>query len=272
MGQSLADPYAPQLHGPVNQRNMRSMPLRYLTDTGIEVPAVTTDQMIEVDRVAIEDTGPNLLQMMENAGRNLAQQAIAGLGETWRGANIVVLAGNGGNGGGGICGARHLANRSAQIRLCLVSPDRLGAAGRWQRHIYQATPGREVDIHSLTSSNEPVDMILDALIGYGLREAPRGNALRLIQWANGAGAPILAMDIPSGVNATSGETPGEYIKARWTLTLALPKTGLLPDHTGDLILADIGIPPGAYAWETLKLPYTPPFGDRFLVPLTMTSV
>ena len=75
------------------------MPLRYFTDTGIEVPAVTTEQMIEVDRVAIEDTGPNLLQMMENAGRNLAQQAIASLGETWRGAHIVVLAGNGGNGG-----------------------------------------------------------------------------------------------------------------------------------------------------------------------------
>jgi NAD(P)H-hydrate epimerase len=248
------------------------MPLRYFTDTGIEVPAVTTEQMIEVDRVAVEDTGPNLLQMMENAGRNLAQQAIVSLGETWREANIVVLAGNGGNGGGGICGARHLANRGAQVRLCLVSPDRLGAAGRWQRHIYQAIPGREVDIQSLIGSNEPVDVILDALIGYSLREAPRGNALRLIQWANGADTPILALDIPSGVNATNGETPDEYIKARWTLTLALPKTGLLPDHTGDLILADIGIPPAAYAWETLKLPYTPPFGDRFLVPLTITSM
>ncbi len=247
------------------------MSLRYLTDTGIEVPAVTTEQMIEVDRVAIEDTGPNLLQMMENAGRNLAQQTIASLGETWRRANIVVLAGTGGNGGGGICGARHLANRGAQVRLCLVSPDRLGAAGGWQRHIYQATAGREVAIHSLISSNGPVDIILDALIGYSLREAPGGNALGLIQWANGAGAPILALDIPSGVNATTGETPSEYINARWTLTLALPKTGLLPEHTGDLILGDIGIPPGAYAWETLELPYTPPFGNRFLVPLTMTS-
>ncbi len=248
------------------------MPVRYFTDTGVEVPAVTTEQMIEVDRVAIEDTGPNLLQMMENSGRNLAQQAIVSLGETWHEANIVVLAGTGGNGGGGICGARHLANRGAKIRLCLVSPERLGATATWQRHLFQATPGQEIDIQSLVSLNEPVDIILDALIGYSLQEAPRGNALRLIQWANGAGTPILALDIPSGVNATTGETPGEYIKARWTLTLALPKTGLLPEPTGALILADIGIPPGAYAWETLKLPYTPPFGDRFLVPLTMTSV
>ena len=173
---------------------------------------------------------------------------------------------------GDICGARHLANRGAQVCLCLVSPDRLGTAATWQRHIFQATPGRETDIQSLFSSNEPVDIIIDALIGYGLGKAPRGNALRLIQWANGAGTPILALDIPSGVNATTGETPGEHIKARWTLTLALPKTGLLPEHTGDLILADIGIPPGVYAWETLKLLYTPPFGDRFLVPLTITSV
>ena len=248
------------------------MPLRYFTDTGIKVPAVTSEQMIEVDRIAIEATGPNLLQMMENAGRNLAQQAMVSLGETWREANIVVLAGSGGNGGGGICGARHLANRGAQVRLCLVSPDHLGAAARWQRHIFQATPGQEVDIQSLFSSDGPVDIILDALIGYSLRDAPRGNALRLIQWANGAGTPILALDIPSGVNATTGDRPGEYIEARWTMTLALPKTGLLPEHTGDLILADIGIPPGAYEWETLKLPYTPPFGDRFLVPLTMTSM
>jgi len=248
------------------------MLLRYFSDTSIEVPAVTAEQMTEVDRVAIEDTGPNLLQMMENAGRNLAQQAIAGLGDAWRGANIVVLAGNGGNGGGGICAARHLANRGAQVRLGLVSPNRLGAAAEWQRHIFQATPGREVDIHLLTSSNEPVDIILDALIGYSLRGAPRGNALRLIQWANRANSPILALDIPSGMNATTGETAGEYIKARWTMTLALPKTGLLPDLTGDLILADIGIPPGAFAWETLELPYTPPFGDRFLIPLTTTMV
>ena len=248
------------------------MSLRYFTDTGIEVPAVTTEQMIEVDRVAIEHTGPDLLQMMENAGRNLARQAIVSLGEAWREANIVVLAGTGGNGGGGICGARHLANRGAQVRLCLISPDHLGEAARWQRHVFQATPGQEVDIHSLINSNEPVDIILDALIGYSLREAPRGNALRLIQWANGAGTPILALDIPSGVNATTGETPGEHMKVRWTLTLALPKTGLLTEQTKNLILADIGIPPGAYAWETLKLRYTPPFGDRFLVPLTMTSV
>ena len=95
------------------------MTKHFFTDTGIKVPSVTTAQMIEVDRVAMEETGPNLFQMMENAGRNLALQAIDCLGTRWQKANIIVLAGSGGNGGGGICGARHLANRGAKVTLCL---------------------------------------------------------------------------------------------------------------------------------------------------------
>ena len=82
------------------------MSIKFITDKGIEFPSVTTEQMIEVDRQAMEETGPNLFQMMENAVRNLALQAIDCLGEDWQEANIVVLAGSGGNGGGGICAAR----------------------------------------------------------------------------------------------------------------------------------------------------------------------
>ena len=119
------------------------MTLRFYTDTGVEVPAVTTEQMIEVDRVAMEETGPNLFQMMENAGRNLALQAISCLGQHWPQANIVTLAGGGGN-GGGICAARHLANRGATVSLCLSSPDRLKDVPKWQRHIFQSTPGKEI--------------------------------------------------------------------------------------------------------------------------------
>ena len=240
---------------------------KFFTSQGIEVPSVTTEQMIEVDRVAMEETGPNLFQMMENAGRNLALQAIDCLGKNWQQANIIVLAGSGGNGGGGICAARHLANREAKVRLCLSSLERLKEVPQWQRHIFQSTSGKEVAIAELKAANEPIDLIIDALIGYSLRAAPRGNALELIQWANNTSAPILSLDTPSGVDSTTGETPGEYIHARWTMTLALPKTGLLPDKTGELILADIGIPAGSYAWKTLQLKYIPPFGDRFRIPL-----
>ena len=79
---------------------VRSQPTTFSTPSGVEVPTVTTDQMREIDRIAMEETGPNLFQMMENAGRNLAEMAMECLGATWRQAKIVVLAGSGGNGGG----------------------------------------------------------------------------------------------------------------------------------------------------------------------------
>ena len=248
------------------------MGLKFFTDMGLEVPAVTTEQMIEVDRVAVEKTGPNLFQMMENAGRNLALQAIATLNEQWHQARIIVLAGSGGNGGGGICAARHLANRGANVKLCLSSSERLKDVPAWQRQIFQATAGEEISIAELMRTDEPIDLILDALIGYSLRAAPRGNARALIEWANAADAPILSLDTPSGVDSTSGDTPGDFIQAQGTMTLALPKTGLLPEKTGELILADIGIPAGAYAWWSLQLDYIPPFGDRYRIPLTVREV
>ena len=170
---------------------------RFFTDTGVEVPAVTAEQMRKVDRIASEETGPNLFQMMENAGRNLAV-----LGEKWTASRLVVLAGSGGNGGGGICAARHLANRGIDVRLCLAEPDRLEEVPAFQRKIFRSTRGREVDAASLSA--EPVDLILDGLIGYGLRSAPRSPVAELIRWANSTETPILALDVPSGLDSTTG--------------------------------------------------------------------
>ena len=238
--------------------------MRCVTDSGIEVPVVTTEQMRKIDRIAVEETGPNLLQMMENAGRNLALQAMEVLGTQWNRASMIVLAGGGGNGGGGICAARHLANRGLDVTLCLSEPHRLGPVVELQRKIFNSTQGREIGIGDL--QRQTPDLIVDALIGYGLQAAPAGLTADLIRWANGSGAPILALDVPSGVDSTTGLTPGAFIRARWTMTLALPKSGLLPEKTGDLVLADIGIPRATF--ERIGVPYTSPFGNRFRVPLT----
>lgn len=237
---------------------------RFFTDAGIEVPAVTAEQMREVDRIAMEETGPNLFQMMENAGRSFALLAIDVLGRGWEKAKIVTLAGGGGNGGGGICAGRHLANRDANVKLCLADPNHLGEVSSFQRRIFGLTSGTEIEATALRDQH--ADLILDALIGYGLKSAPEGPAAELIRWANHTRAPVLALDLPSGVNATTGQAPGEFIKARWTMTLALPKTGLLPDNSGQLFLADIGIPGETY--RRLGFSYTPPFRNRFRVPLT----
>lgn len=236
---------------------------RFITDSGLEVPAVTADEMRELDRIAMEETGPNLFQMMENAGRSLALLAIEVLGDGWHAAKIVALAGRGGNGGGGICAARHLANRRANVVLSLSDPDDLGEAVAFQRKIFGETRGREVPASMLT--DESPDLILDCLIGYGLRAVPRGTTADLIRWSNRTGAPILALDVPSGTDATTGDAMGEAIRPRWTMTLALPKTGLLRADAGELSLADIGIPEGVC--RRIAPAYVPPFGNRYRVHL-----
>jgi NAD(P)H-hydrate epimerase len=182
----------------------------FQTDSGIIVPAVTTDQMREVDRIAMEETGPNLYQMMENAGRTLAEVALGTLAAAPSEA-VVVLAGPGGNGGGGICAARHLANRGVDVRLCLSRPDNLDPTTAFQQKVYRsASTGREVRLNELEHQHPA--LILDALIGYGLQGPPRGLAADLLRWANGSGSRILSLDFPSGLESTTGETPGEFIR------------------------------------------------------------
>ncbi len=246
-------------------RSQRITSITFLTPSGVEVPAVTTNQMRDIDRIAMEETGPNLFQMMENAGRNLAEMAIECLGANWRQAKIVVLAGTGGNGGGGIAAARHLANHGAHVALCLARHDKLSEVSAWQRKIFQSTSGTEVLPQDLEKG--PAQIILDALIGYGLDSAPSGVFADLIAWANNTGAPILSLDVPSGMNSTTGETLGLSIQAVWTMTLALPKTGLASGKVGQLTLADIGIPAGTY--RRIGLPYVSPFRGRFRVLLSM---
>lgn len=232
----------------------------FITVSGVRVPALTTEQMREVDRIALEETGPNLYQMMENAGRNLASLTMELSGDSWQAATIVVLAGTGGNGGGGICAARHLANRRADVRLCFTNPQHLSDVAAFQRKIFQATGGKEISLQNLSGIKPTI--IIDAIIGYSLKAAPRGKALEMIRWANKSTGPVLSLDVPSGLDATTGNTPGEFIRPDWTITLALPKTVLLPERTGKLFLADIGIPTKVY--RKLELDYVPPFGNQFI--------
>ena len=190
----------------------------FIAANGMEVPAVTSEQMRELDRIATEETGPTLLQMMENAGRNLALLAMNLMGLHWNGANVAVLAGSGGNGGGGICAGRHLANHGVSVNLCLGSPDRMSESASLQRRIFQHADGNEIKPNELPHLKS--DLIIDALIGYGLNERPRGTTRELIAWANQGNIPILSLDVPSGIAATTGRAPGEFIRPTWTLTLA----------------------------------------------------
>lgn len=213
----------------------------------MQIPYITTQQMVEVDRLMIEEYGIQLIQMMENAGRSLAELSRRMLGGDVRGKRIAVLCGAGNNGGGGMVAARHLHNWGAEIVLKVLSgEEKLKNVPAHQFHILEKMGILDWENIDLGS----VDLIVDAMIGYGLIGNPRGLIADWIQRINEADRPVLALDTPSGLDTTSGIPGNPCICATATMTLALPKTGLMtPEaakYVGDLYLADISVPPGLY--------------------------
>jgi NAD(P)H-hydrate epimerase len=211
----------------------------------MEVPVLTTDQMIEVDRFMIEEFGIELTQMMENAGRNLAEIASRILGASLSGRSVCVLCGRGNNGGGGMVAARHLHNRGADVHIIRLNGDLKDVpAKQWK--ILENLGFRNDPYFEMTQA----DLIIDALIGYGLQGVLRPEVAIWIEKANAAGKPILALDAPSGLDTTSGTTGRPTVRADATMTLALPKVGLLSESArqfvGTLYLADISVPPDLY--------------------------
>jgi NAD(P)H-hydrate epimerase len=237
----------------------------FITKDGLTVPAVTREQMIEVDRIAVEETGPNLYQMMENAGRNLALNVIDLIKEKSPGKKVLIFAGIGGNGGGGICAARHLLNHGYEPVVILNNEEKMQDIPAYQLGIFRKAGGQIIPIEKVNDVNP--DIIVDAIIGYSLISVPRGKVLEMIKFINENEIPTISLDIPTGLLATSGENPGEFVKPEITLTLALPKTGLYPDKCGEIMLADIGIPKVVY--EKIGLKYNSPFSDKYIIPISV---
>ncbi len=237
----------------------------FITKDGLTVPAVTKEQMIEVDRIAVEETGPNLFQMMENAGRNLALTSIELILKRSLGKRIMIFTGTGGNGGGGICAARHLLNHSYKPIVILSNEEKMQEIPAYQLGIFKKAGGQIIPIEKVKDVS--ADLIIDAIIGYSLISAPRGNVLEMINFINKNNIPTISLDIPTGVLATSGENPGEFVKPDKTITLALPKMGLHLEKCGEIILADIGIPKVVY--EKIGLKYNSPFSDKYIIPISV---
>lgn len=228
------------------------------------IPALTTTQMIEVDRAMIDDYHIELIQMMETAGRTFAELARRRLGGTATGHSVLVLCGSGNNGGGGMTAARHLHNWGADIVVALTkSVDDLRGVPAHQLDILRRMKVPILEPYSLRFDNaqrkpSAPDLILDAIIGYSLSGSPRGVAADLIRWANMQDVPILSLDTPSGLDVTSGTAHNPTIRATATMTLALPKQGLLKpqssSYIGDLYLADISVPPELYTKMGIIVP------------------
>ena len=232
------------------------------------VPAVTAAQMALVDRRAVQGYGIGLIQMMELAGRNLANLAREMLGGSVEGREIVVLCGTGNNGGGGMVAARNLHGWGARVQVVLTGSEAaLKVVPKRQWRTLRRL-GLAVRPKGGPGSGRP-DMVIDAIFGYGFRGKPRPRAARWIEWANDQGCPVLALDLPSGLDATTGIPSMPCVHASATLTLALPKTGLrapqAQDVVGDVFLADIGVPPEVY--RDLGLEVGSPFASGSIIRL-----
>lgn len=183
----------------------------------------------------IEDLGIGLEMMMENAGRSLADLAI----RRFSPSAVTVLAGKGGNGGGGLVAARHLHNRGVPVAVCLADRRMSGVPER------QLAIVESLGIPVYQNPPE-ADLFIDALVGYSLSGPPRGRVADLIRLAGAA--QVLSLDLPSGLDADEGLAHAPTISATATLTLALPKHGLVgAEEAGELYLADISVPASVYA-------------------------
>jgi NAD(P)H-hydrate epimerase len=218
------------------------------------IPALTTEQMNEVDRLMTDCYGITLTQMMENAGRNLAKLTRKMLGGDIQNRKICVFTGSGNNGGGGLVAARHLSNWGAEVTVILSTPaDRLKPIPEFQLEIIRHLPISVVKAGSFMKFIEwnSCNFIIDAIFGYGLNREPAGLTAKIIKKINDLNCQVLSLDAPSGLDTSSGTKFEHIVEADATLTLALPKTGLLtPEakkYMGKLYIGDISVPPILYS-------------------------
>jgi NAD(P)H-hydrate epimerase len=216
------------------------------TDYEGPLPLLTRAQMARVDEIVIGEFKISLLQMMENAGRSLAELAV----ELFDPGSVTVLFGPGHNGGGGLAAARHLRSRGVEVTVVGARLDRLSSETAHQLDTVRAMGLR------VTTIPVEADVVIDALVGYSLDGAPRGETAKLIDWTNQQREPRLSLDLPSGLDPTTGRFGDRCVRATATMTLGMPKIGLRrgAEVVGELYLADISIPLAVYERMGLTFP------------------
>jgi len=208
---------------------------------------VTTEQMRSLDRAAIDDYGIPGVVLMENAGRAVAEAAAQMLDGSGR---VVVVCGRGNNGGDGFVAARHLSNAAVAVEIYLLAAaEDLAGEASTNCHIAQQMNLPIIenpDQATLEAAVNSADLIIDAILGTGISGEVRGAAREAIEAINQATAPVVAVDIPSGISGDTGAELGEAVWADRTLTFGLPKVGhyCYPghDHCGEIELVDISLP------------------------------
>ncbi|AEF93381.1 YjeF-related protein [Desulfotomaculum nigrificans CO-1-SRB] len=213
---------------------------------------VTAAEMRQIDQTAIKQHGIPGIVLMENAGLRVVEVIEGILGDV-RDQVFSIIVGKGNNGGDGLVVARHLLNRGAQVKVLLMADpaDFQGDArvnlNIWQnmgQPVYQVNQVNGINIIKVALLN--TSMVIDALYGTGFHGVVNEKVGRIIELINDSHIPVVAVDIPSGLEADTGQVNGPCIKADHTVTFGLPKIGLVVEpgasYTGQLHIVDISLP------------------------------
>ncbi|MGB2601284.1 MAG: NAD(P)H-hydrate epimerase [Candidatus Omnitrophota bacterium] len=208
---------------------------------------VTTEQMAEIDRKAQEEYGIAQVDLMENAGRSVAEEILSDFGSL-REEKVAVLCGKGNNGGDGFVIARHLAEKEPQcLGVYITDPEGVRKGSALDN--LQLIRGKKIDIRSMNEfvqEEESFTLVIDAIFGTGFKGELTEELKRIAKKVTSSSARVYAVDIPSGLNSTTGKASESSFKADKTVTFGLPKTGFYledgPALCGQIIVKDIGFP------------------------------
>ncbi len=211
---------------------------------------VTSEQMRTVDRTTIDEYGIPGPELMENAGRGVAERILSTVIEGEDNPTITIFCGKGNNGGDGYVIGRYLAEAGLEVAFWHLGsrPELSDDAGLNYDRVSMAG----LELHQITAITDlpeqlDSDYIIDAVFGTGFEGAPRGLSADVIAYINQQDQPVIAVDMPSGVNADTGQYEGEVVGADFTFTLALPKFGLYVSPGRELAgwvqMIPIGVPP-----------------------------
>lgn len=199
--------------------------------------------MEELDRRTIEGFGMPSIVLMENAGRCVAEVAAEMLKRS-NGNRIAVFCGRGNNGGDGFVAARYLARQDVDVKVYLVgNASRVKNDSQINLDILRKM---EVEIQRVESTKDiKTDVVIDAIFGIGIKGEIREPIRTIITDLNQTRIPVLAIDVPSGLDANTGMPAGTAIRAKKTVTMQFPKKGFYinegPEHVGEIVVRDIGL-------------------------------
>ncbi len=210
---------------------------------------LTASQMGKVDRTTIDTIKIPGVVLMENAGQGVVREIESLLGQVSE-KHVLIFCGKGNNGGDGYVIARHLFNHGADVTVFLAGKkEAIKGDAKINLTILE---NMELDVHEISSTEQipqfhHVDMVVDALLGTGVTGPVRGFFGELIETMNSYDAPVISVDLPSGMETNTGAVHGACVCADVTVTMAHLKSGLLfspgQDFANRIVIADIGVPP-----------------------------